>query len=78
MKKLLAVLSVALLSGCISTVARVEGCWGEPYIGTQLAFGYSGELPILWADLPFDAVLDTALLPVDLICMPFVRNGYSH
>lgn len=66
------------LTGCLSTTARVYGCWGEPYIGTQLALGYSGELPFLWADAPFEFVLDTALLPVDLIVMPFTDNGYTH
>lgn len=74
---LLAALAATLCTGCISTTARVYGCWGEPYIGTQLALGYAGTFPLLWADLPFDAVIDTALLPIDLIAMPFVDDGYN-
>lgn len=80
MKRLIAIFAAALLSGCLSTVARVHGCWGEPYIGTQCALGYAGTVPLLWADLPFDAALDTVLLPADLICMPFMEHmehGYS-
>ena len=76
-KKLFILPLAAHLSGCLSTVARVHGCWGEPYIGTQCALGYAGTVPLLWADLPFDAVLDTVLLPADLICMPFMEHGYS-
>ena len=71
-------LAAVLLSGCMSTVARVEGCWGEPYIGTQGALAYAGMVPLLWADLPFDVALDTVLLPADLICMPFMEHGYNH
>lgn len=78
MKRLIAITAAALLSGCISTVARVHGCWGEPYIGTQCALGYAGAVPLLWADLPFDMVLDTALLPVDLVCLPFTEHDYNH
>lgn len=75
---ILAVIAAALCSGCMSTTARVYGCWGEPYIGTQIALGYAGTIPLLWVDLPLDAVLDTACLPVDLVVMPFAENGYNH
>ena len=81
-KKLTEYLAIAATllsgSGCISTVARVEGCWGEPYLGTRLALGYAGTVPLLWADLPLDFALDTVLLPVDLICMPFMEHGHGY
>ncbi len=46
--------------------------WGCPYEPTIVAYAYTTEVPILWADLPFDAVLDTALLPIDLVILPFI------
>lgn len=78
-KTLASSLVVALASlptGCTTSAARIDGGWGEPYVGTRVALGYCGALPILLADIPFDAVADTALLPIDLICMPFVQHGY--
>ena len=41
MKKLIAILAAALLSGCMSTVARVEGCWGAKalILGALVAMG---------------------------------------
>ena len=74
MKKIITIAFAALLSGCVSTVAHFRaGCWGEPYIGTQGALCCAGEQPVLWADVPFEVILDTVLLPIDLICMPFVK-----
>ena len=77
MKRLLAVAASLCLAGCLSTAARVRGCWGEPYIGTQLVLCYARDMPPLWADLPFDFILDTALLPVDLVVMPFTNDKFS-
>ena len=71
---LLATVCAALCGGCMSVVARVNGCWGEPYIGTQCALGYSGNVPALWVDLPFEVILDTVCLPADLICHPFTHQ----
>lgn len=78
MKKAIAKLACAIslasaLCGCTSTMMRCSGmAWGCPYEPTIVACAYTTELPILWADLPFDAVLDTALLPIDLVIMPFL------
>lgn len=59
--------------GCTSTAGRVLGTtWGHPYVGTALALTYASDLPVLYADAPFDFVLDTALLPIDLTMMPFM------
>ena len=78
MKKAIAKLACAIslasaLCGCTSTMMRCSGmAWGCPYEPTIVAYAYTTEVPILWADLPFDAVLDTAFLPIDLVIMPFV------
>ena len=73
MAKLLAAVLAAASAGCVSAVSRTVGCtWGEPYAATRLAYEYAPDEATLWASLPFDAVLDTALLPVDLVLMPFV------
>ena len=78
MKKAIAKLACAIslasaLCGCTSTMMRCSGmAWGCPYEPTIVAYAYTTEVPILWADLPFDAVLDTALLPIDLVVMLFV------
>ena len=70
MKKLIAKCAAGALvltgCGCVSVVGRATGnTWGSPYAGTYLALTCAGVEPILLADVPFDAVLDTALLPVD-------------
>ena len=70
MKKLIAKCAACALAaiscGCMSVAGRVAGTtWGSPYAGTCLAITFSDKEPILWADVPFDAVLDTAFLPVD-------------
>lgn len=78
MKKAIAKLACAVavasaLCGCTSAMMRCTGmAWGEPYEPTLVAYAYTPEVPILWADLPFDAVLDTAFLPIDLVIMPFI------
>lgn len=78
MKKAIAKLACAIslasaLCGCTSMMMRCSGmAWGEPYEPTIVAYAYTTEVPILWADLPFDAVLDTAFLPIDLVIMPFI------
>ena len=72
MKQLAAILSAALLSGCVSSVAHFgANCWGEPYVGARLAYYHAASAPLLLLDLPFDAVLDTALLPADLAVAVF-------
>ena len=70
MKKLIAKCAacelVLISCGCVSVAGRAVGTtWGRPYAGTCLAITFSEDEPILWADVPFDAVLDTAFLPVD-------------
>lgn len=65
----------ASLCGCTSVMGRSHGVfWGSPYSPTLTAYAYTEEVPILWADLPFDAALDTVLLPVDLVLYPFVNR----
>ncbi|MET1491528.1 YceK/YidQ family lipoprotein [Uliginosibacterium paludis] len=67
-----------LLSGCSSLAVHSDG-FGYPYAGaeksiTQMpcAIGTSGAalfipVPFILADLPLSAVLDTLLLPFDLV-----------
>ena len=78
MKKLIAIAllcaSVSICCGCASVTGRALGTtWGSPYAGTMLAIAYSDMEPILWADVPFEVVLDTAFLPVDLLLLPVCR-----
>ena len=74
LKRAVMVAAVAAAAGCTSAGTRTVGCtWGEPYAATRLSCAYVDEEPALWASIPFDAVLDTVLLPVDLVLMPFVR-----
>ena len=75
MKKLLIAMALALpLTGCVSVVGRACGTtWGSPYAATRLASAYAGQEPVLWVDVPLDAVLDTVLLPIDLLVYPFVH-----
>ena len=75
MKKLLIAAALALpLTGCVSVAGRAHGTiWGSPYAATRLASTYAGQEPALWADVPFEAVLDTVLLPIDLLVYPFVH-----
>lgn len=72
-KKPFAACAVALLSGCISTTVRSYGDWGSPYIGTRIALSGAEQSATVWFDVLFEAILDTLLLPMDLICMPFVQ-----
>ena len=65
----------ASLCGCTSVMGRANGVfWGSPYSSTLTAYTYAEEVPILWADIPFDAALDTVLLPVDLVLYPVVNR----
>lgn len=80
MKALLLVAALAL-SGCCSVMYRTAGApqsWGCPYIGTQAwaqALAYTPDYAPLWfVDFPFEVVTDTALLPVDLVIMPFKED----
>jgi uncharacterized protein YceK len=62
------------LSGCASVVARVFGENYSYYHGTQFDAENAFDKPlspILLIDLPFSFVMDTLLLPVDLIYSPY-------
>ena len=76
MKKLLIAMALALpMSGCVSVAGRAHGTiWGSPYAATRLAaYGADECSPAMWADVAFEAVLDTVMLPIDLIVYPFVH-----
>jgi uncharacterized protein YceK len=67
-----AVAAAFLVSGCVSATGRAYGAlWGSPYSGTRLAVAYAPHEPLVWADIPLEAVFETVLLPVDLVVMPF-------
>lgn len=60
-------LAVVLLStnGCASSLGHLFGpC---PYVGVQLdAKSWDVAGPLIFLDMPFSAVMDTVLLPLDL------------
>src|SRR5688572_25564212 len=58
-------------TGCMSLVGTFgEGGWNRPYCGVLgdvvLMRRYRGGAYILLADVPFSAVMDTALLPITI------------
>lgn len=76
MKKLMIAMALVLpMTGCVSVAGRACGTvWGSPYAATRLAAHGADECsPAMWADVPFEAVLDTVLLPIDLLVYPFVH-----
>ena len=75
MKNLIIAMVLALpLYGCVSVMGRADGMtWGHPYAATRLAMSYASEDSSLLAEVPFDTVLDTVLLPFDLLIYPFVH-----
>ncbi|WP_083280430.1 YceK/YidQ family lipoprotein [Pseudomonas citronellolis] len=56
----------ASLIGCASSLGHMyHPC---PFVGVQLDFeSWDAVGPLMIVDLPFSAVMDTALLPLDLI-----------
>ncbi|MDK1711590.1 YceK/YidQ family lipoprotein [Serratia marcescens] len=69
-KLILIVLACMSLSGCFSIGEHIDsgGCPRDYYQGTQKAAEVGSWIFLPWLDVPFSAVMDTVLLPVDAIC----------
>ena len=90
--KLVSLLLVFTLSGCSSIVARTGniGEFGHPFSGPAQSvllqpcgLVASGALlfypyPIVLADIPISLAVDVALLPIDLVMMPWAKPVYSN
>ncbi len=71
MKKLIPIVMACIsLTGCISLAEHIDkgGCTDEYYDGTRKAVKIGTLVPPLFLDVPFSAVMDTILLPVDVFC----------
>ncbi|TPG61974.1 YceK/YidQ family lipoprotein [Ewingella americana] len=71
MKKLILIALVcSSLTGCFSLGEHIDnrGCPEDYYQGTQKAAELGMWVYLPWLDVPFSAVMDTVLLPVDAIC----------
>ncbi|WP_459176881.1 YceK/YidQ family lipoprotein [Ewingella americana] len=71
MKKfMLIVLAGTSLTGCFSIGEHIQkgGCTDEYYDGTKKAVEVGQLAYPFWLDVPFSAVMDTILLPVDAVC----------
>jgi len=70
--RILGILALGTLpTGCMSLVGLFgEGMWNQPYCGVVgdvvLMRRYGGGAHVLIADVPFSAVMDTALLPMTI------------
>ncbi|CAM4003544.1 YceK/YidQ family lipoprotein [Rahnella bruchi] len=69
-KFMLIVLACTSLTGCISLAEHIDqgGCTDGYYDGTKKAVKIGTLVPPFFLDVPFSAVMDTILLPVDAFC----------
>jgi uncharacterized protein YceK len=88
-------LSMVILTGCSSLEIHTSD-WGHPYLGTEFAvkelpcsLGLSGmaffiPAPFVLADIPATFLLDTLLLPADVVVSPsrssddVIKDKQSH
>jgi len=78
-------MALITLSGCATYHSKDTDGWGHPYGGTRCAIPHiQAALNAEWffwpftvtaavIDIPLSVVADTALLPVDLVAIPYAK-----
>ena len=77
-----------MLCGCSSITVHTSDDWGHPYAGTEYAINNTPfcvsisamalflPAPFCIADIPLSFVMDTVLLPADVIATPRRERAY--